>query len=182
MTTYVALLRGVNVGQNILPMAELRGVLEARGYIHVVTYIQSGNLVFDHRKKGGLSLEKDVREAIRQHFGLDVPVLIRTKEEWSTLATRHTFMGQPDVDPRYLHITFLGKAPAASAVAGVKTVRFPPDACVIAGREIFLYCPGRYGKTKFSNMFFERRLGVPATTRNLRMVLALAQLAEERHR
>ena len=47
-------------------------------------------------------------------------------------------------------------------------------------QEIFLFCPGGYGRTKLSNNFFEKKLGVVATTRNWKSVNALYEMASER--
>ena len=51
-----------------------------------------------------------------------------------------------------------------------------PERLVFVGREVYLYCPNGYGKTKFSNVFIEKKLGVSATTRNWKSVLKLHEL------
>ncbi|MEO1808552.1 MAG: DUF1697 domain-containing protein, partial [Bacteroidota bacterium] len=62
MQTYLALLRGVNVsGQKKIKMAELRQHLSEAGYMDVQTYIQSGNIVFQHPLSDIPSLEKSVQ-------------------------------------------------------------------------------------------------------------------------
>ena len=50
MTRYIALLRGINVGgKNIIKMADLKAAFERQGFGNVVTYINSGNILFDSK-------------------------------------------------------------------------------------------------------------------------------------
>ncbi|MFP3339017.1 DUF1697 domain-containing protein, partial [Micrococcus sp. SIMBA_131] len=73
MTTYVGLLRGVNVGgQNKINMSELRDALSSEGFQHVKTYIQSGNVLFQSEEPEAL-LRKKMEETIRKQFELKVP-------------------------------------------------------------------------------------------------------------
>lgn len=81
MQTYVALLRGVNVGgKNKIKMADLRAALEAEGLVDVRTYIQSGNVLFASDAESD-ALEGSIEQAIGLRFGLEVPVLVRSRSE-----------------------------------------------------------------------------------------------------
>jgi uncharacterized protein (DUF1697 family) len=90
----------------------------------------------------------------------------------------------PRVDPTTLHVTFLAASPApervrrlaAEAEAAASDGRFGDDHFEMVGDAVYLHCPGGYGQTKLNNAFFERRLGVTATTRNWRTVTTLAEL------
>ena len=75
-----------------------------------------------------------------------------------------------------LHVTLLAAKPAAKRVAELRAESFDPDVLELVRGDVCLSCPGGYGQTKLSNAFLERRLGVPATTRNWRTVTALADL------
>jgi uncharacterized protein (DUF1697 family) len=74
-------------------------------------------------------------------------------------------------------VTFLADAPGRARVRELEGKQFEPDDFRVVGREIYLHCPNGYGKTKLSNAYFEKQLGVAATTRNWKMVTTLAQLA-----
>jgi uncharacterized protein (DUF1697 family) len=76
-----------------------------------------------------------------------------------------------------LYVTFLAEAPAAVRVAGLDGNAFAPDQFRVDGREVFVSCPTGYGTTKINNGWFERKLGVLATTRNWRTVGQLVDLA-----
>lgn len=81
--SYLALLRGVNVGgNNMIKMAELKAALEADGFSDVRTYIQSGNVLFMSDKKDTGTLAEHVKKSIAKHFAIDVGVAVFSKAEW----------------------------------------------------------------------------------------------------
>lgn len=84
--TYVALLRGINVGgNNKIEMKKLKATFEALGYTDVVTYINSGNIIFDSPEKNVQKLITAIEAAITQDFGLVIKVLIRSFEQIAAL-------------------------------------------------------------------------------------------------
>jgi len=176
--TFVALLRGINVGgRTIIPMAELRSSLSDLGLQDVVTYVQSGNVVFraDGCDSGGLAAQ--VEERIASEFGLGVSVLLRTPSELRAIAKRNPFL-QRGEDSSRLHVIFLDRKPAAAAAAQLDPERSPPDEFAPAGREIYLYLPNGAGRSKLTLDYFEKRLEVRATMRNWRTLTKLIELAE----
>ena len=83
---YVALLRGINVGgKNKVPMPALKATFETAGMHNVVTYINSGNVVFccDHSPRGELA--RALEAAIMAEFGFDVPVVVRSISEYESM-------------------------------------------------------------------------------------------------
>ena len=79
---YVALLRGINVGgNNKVDMKKLKATFESLGYANVVTYINSGNIVFEESLKEQESIACEIEEAIKRDFQLDIKVLIKNFEE-----------------------------------------------------------------------------------------------------
>lgn len=184
MTTFVALLRGINVGgRNRLPMADLHAIVASLGFGDVQTHLQSGNVVFTG---SGSSVKAgvDLGAGIHDQLGLEVPVIVRSKAQWARTVERHPLAG-PGNDPRTLHVTFLARPPDVAhrtELAGLEAEsgpggRFGDDRFTLAGADVFLSCPGGYGETVLNNAFFERRSGQVATTRNWRTVTALAALA-----
>lgn len=82
MTTYVALLRGINVGgNNIIKMADLKAAFEKKGYAHVTTYIQSGNVIFSSDEKKIDKLEREIEAFLSQTFKYTSKVMVRTHEQ-----------------------------------------------------------------------------------------------------
>ena len=83
-TTYIGLLRGINVGgHNKIPMADLRTLVATMGWSQVQTYIQSGNLVFT-AAGAPAAIEDQLEQAIERHFALSIPVLVRAAADWTT--------------------------------------------------------------------------------------------------
>lgn len=178
MNTFISMLRGINVsGKNRIMMAALKEVYLGLGFLNVVTYVQSGNVVFDSADDDTAALARTIEMAIKQTFGFDVPVIIRDKNRFQQLLDGNPFTHARDEDPTKLHITFLSDVPTL----GIPAI---PDGCldefVLDDKELYLFCPGGYGETKLSNSFFERKLKVTATTRNWKTVNALYEIASQR--
>ena len=184
MTTFVALLRAVNVsGQNRIPMAELRRALGGLGLTGVETYVQSGNLVFDAQADDPAEQAAAIHGLIERELGHDVRVLVLTAAELARVAAGNPFLAG-GADEKYLHVTFLDGPVPEAAIGGLDLPAQPGEQAVLApgdatpaGRVLYLYLPHGYGRTKLNNAYFERALGTPATTRNWRTVLALVEMS-----
>jgi uncharacterized protein (DUF1697 family) len=175
--TYVALLRGINLGaRNKVGMADLRALFEALGHENVATYVQSGNVVFKSAVRSAAELNGRIEERIARDLGLTVTVLIRTKAELGKVAAGNP-LAKDAADTAHLHVTFLADAPERARVRDLEDAYDGPDAFRVVGREVYLCCPNGYGRSKLSNAFLEKRLGTVATTRNWKTVSKLAELA-----
>jgi uncharacterized protein (DUF1697 family) len=84
-----------------------------------------------------------------------------------------------NTDPNKLHVTFLYNPPSKTAISSLSLPAASGDQFWFGEQAVYLYCPNGYGKTRLSNDFFERKLSVPATTRNWNTVNALYQLANQ---
>jgi uncharacterized protein (DUF1697 family) len=200
--TFVALFRAINVsGQNRIPMADLRDLLEGLGLREVRTYLQSGNAVFDAGGDAGgpQELATAIEVRIERDLGPRVGVLVLPAGALAAVVTANPF---PAADESALHVTFLfgsagdsdfGEASEAaySAVyeAAFKKLELPAavgeEAAFVgvpplAEPVVYLKLPLGYGRTRLDNAFFERKLGVTATTRNWRTVRALALMRSGR--
>ncbi|MFA1820369.1 DUF1697 domain-containing protein [Virgibacillus oceani] len=83
---YVALLRGINVGgKNKIDMKLLQKTFERAGMKSVVTYINSGNIIFTQDSLSKLEVSHILEEAIQKDFGLQIKVLIRTFDEFKII-------------------------------------------------------------------------------------------------
>jgi uncharacterized protein (DUF1697 family) len=170
-TAHVALLRGINLGaRNRVSMADLRALFADVGFEDVATYVQSGNVVF----KTSLA-ESDVIQAVEEQITrrlrLSVTVLVRTKAQLARVLASNPYAGGKR-EPAKLHVTFLADRPSRVLEAQA----FEPDEFHVVGREVYLHCPNGYGKSKLSNAFLEKQLGVAATTRSWKTVSKLAEL------
>jgi uncharacterized protein (DUF1697 family) len=175
--TYFALLRGINVsGSNLIKMDALKKSMESLGFLNVRTYIQSGNILFDFENAAILNLAKVITEKIAQDFGLQVPVLVKTIDEWEIAINENPFLPEHAQSIELLHLTFLDNHPDESLVQKILSVQCGNDQWMIIKDRIYLHCPQGYGNTKFTNTFFENKLKVRATTRNWKTVLKLKEM------
>ena len=87
--TYVALLRGINVGgRNRILMADLRARLEAAGYEDVRTYIQSGNVLFRSDVSDREELRHAIEGTLAEAFDYAATVELRSRAELQATVDR----------------------------------------------------------------------------------------------
>jgi uncharacterized protein (DUF1697 family) len=171
------MLRGVNVGaRNKIKMKDLEALFGDLGHTSVVTYIQSGNVVFKARSKSPTALARGIEERLARDLGLEVTVLVRTKDDLAGVVRGNPFL-RAGADTARLHVTFLAEKPDAALARAVEGFDAGADELKVVGREVFLHCPDGYGNTKLNNGFLEKKLDTRATTRNWNTVMKLLELA-----
>jgi len=181
MTRFVALLRGVNVaGRNKIGMEALRQSCEALGWTEVRSYQQSGNLVFAAGEENTTELATALKARIAQDFGHELEVLVLRAEELEHVAGANPLRAREGEEDRFCHCTFLFRHVSETRFGELALPLQEGERALLAGRTVFLHCPQGYGKSKLNTRYFEKALGVPATTRNWRTVLALRDLSAER--
>lgn len=177
MPVYVAMLRGINVGgHKRVKMDQLRKSFEALGFEQVKTYIQSGNVVFKAGKFSSAQLCKRIEEGLVKDLGFPVPIITRTRDEFGRVIQGNPLLKEREVDPERLHVTFLGDAPAASALKQLAAMTDAPDRSCCLGKEVYLYLPNGFSQSSLFRRPWERALAVLTTTRNWRTVNALYQM------
>ena len=171
----VALLRAVNVGGRKLAMNELRAISEGLGWKQVSTYIQSGNLVFSAEGKPA-ELEKSLEAAIEAATGMQVPVIIRSRSQWSAYAEKAPFAEARREEPNRV-IALLSKSPPIHGAAEALQARAQAGEKVeLIGDSIWIHFPEGVGTSKLNPALIDREIGSPATGRNYRTVLKLEEL------
>ncbi len=179
MITYVSLLRGINVGPHkTVKMEDLVTLYRSLGLENVRTYLRSGNVLFDSDIPEPIILAAMLGEQITRALDFPVNVIIRTRDELQQIIMSNPFLMRENRDTNALHVTFLSNLPAENLVGEVSAIKDEVDGFQILGKEAYLFCPNGYGRTRFSNTFFEKKLGVVATTRNWKTVTALAAMAK----
>lgn len=178
MAKYISILRGINVGTGRkVPMADLKKLCENLGLKNVQTYIQSGNILFELAEPETIPmLENRLQQAFSGTFGFDIPVIIRSAEEWTESISQNPFLKEENVDIDRLHLTFLKELPKPELLEKIRLFQFLPDRYEIIGKDVFIFCATGYGTSKLTNPFFESKLKVQATTRNWKTVIKLHEM------
>lgn len=182
MTTYIAFLRGINVGgKNIIKMAELKRVFEDIGLCEVQTYIQSGNVLFKSNEEEE-PLCKEIECGLDKTFGFSITVVLRTLAElqWITLnrpfSEEEVAEAESMSDAECLYVALLADAPLKDNVERLNDYRSESEEYCIAGRNIFLLFRNGIRNSKLANNL--QKLGVPSTVRNWKTINRLVALAK----
>ena len=170
MTTYIALLRAVNVGgTGKLPMAELKALCESCGFVAVRTYIASGNVVFTSSKTE-LQVKKALEAKLADYAGKPVGAAVRTAAEMAAVLKANPFDGR--AGNRTVAI-FLDAVPPADALQQASGASAEEE-MHLGKREIYVF----YGEG-----MAHTRLKIPAakagTARNMNTIAKLAEMAAE---
>lgn len=178
MKKYISLLRGINVsGQKKILMADLKFLYEGVGFNDVITYIQSGNVVFSSSLKSEVKLKEILEQAIEKKYKFHVPVLVTSLGDFKGILEGLPFKSiDPIKDATKFLITFLSNEPTKADVASLQECVNKPERLEVVDRSVYLHCPNGYGRSKLSNAFIERKLKLSATTRSLKTVQKLYDL------
>jgi uncharacterized protein (DUF1697 family) len=179
MNTFISMLRAINVGgQKKIAMEALRSLYAGLELGNVRSYVQSGNVIFDSDEQTALLLAGCIEAQIAQTFGFGVLVFVHSVPDFQRIITANPFL-KAGADPARLHVTFLYSPPSQATVNSLPIPGADGDQFLFGEQEIYLFCPNGYGKTRFSNDFFERKLSAPATTRNWNTVNTLFEMASQ---
>jgi len=180
MQTYIALLRGINVsGVKKIKMADLRVMMSDIGFKDVVTYIQSGNVIFKSEKGNVQGLAKEIKTGIQDVFKLDVPVLVKTRTDLTNILEETPYKKVEDLEANRIYYVLLKNAPEESNLAALDQKNYPNELFTITNDCIYLNCINGAGKAKLTNNIIERKLKVQATSRNHRTMFKLLEMSNE---
>ena len=176
MKTYIALLKGINVGgHKKVPMAELRDMLSNSGLKNVQTYIQSGNVIFQSSEKAS-ELQTNIQNVIASNFGFEVSIIIKTNKELQTIFDASPFSKEKKEKSYFI---MLNRIPEINLVEEVDQLPYENEEIVIKKDCLYFYCSTGFGKTKFNMNTYERKLEVTGTARNYNTMVKLLSLSAE---
>jgi uncharacterized protein (DUF1697 family) len=189
MASHIALLRGINVGgRNKVAMADLREIVTGLGHTDVVTYIQSGNVVFTAKgapaEDGDAAVADVLAKAIAEATGLGPGVVVLTRAELAAVIRDNPYRGEPN--PRAVHAVFLPPdpdpevAPRVAALVERVAQDGSADTATLVNRTLYLHTPDGFGRSKLSELLLARSsTPIPAgTARNWNTVTKLLALCE----
>ena len=176
MQTCIALLRGINVGGNVLKMERLRVLCEGLGMRNVRTYIQSGNIVFEAEGPAGQWIAK-LEKKLAGETRLPVSVLLRTAREMAIVLASNPFLKEKGIDTARLAVTFLNEAPLKAGLEALHRLQASTERFHCVGREIYLHCPNGFGDSKL--YLPDKALSQRTTTRNWNTVKRLCEMSAQ---
>lgn len=183
-TTYVALLRGINLGAaHKVPMARLRELLTSLGHGAVRTHLNSGNAVFaDPGGRPADEVAAELSQALQERFGFAVPTLVRTAP-YLRAAVENNPYPEGSYDGSRLQLTFFSGPVDAARFAGLDPADFAPDHYRLGDQLLYLHTPDGISRSPLATELSRpaRLRGLTATTRTWNTVgklLALAEAAE----
>ncbi len=171
MKTWIALLRGINVGgKHIIPMKELSKLLEEAGFAQVKTYIQSGNVVFQHATRP----RDEIGQLIEGKFGFKPSVFILSVEDLQRAAANNPY---PTDIGKTLHFFFFDKEPETVDEALLTSLQAASEEFVLIDKVFYLYAPDGIGRSKLVEKIGKAFPDVEMTARNWNTINKLLALA-----
>ena len=180
MATFVALLRGINVGSaRKVPMSALRELCVKRGLARPETYIQSGNLIVD-AKADAEELRALLEGALKAQFGFAVDVIVRAASAWSKYVAANPFAGEAEVLPNKLHL-YLSRDRLSSAAKILEQSAQSGERIRVASGALWIdYGTNGVGGSKLTPALIDKACGSPATGRNWNSVLKIQAMIKAR--
>jgi uncharacterized protein (DUF1697 family) len=177
MTTYVAVLRAVNVGgRNLIGMSELRAFAEQLRLDDPRTLLQSGNLVFKSAARPAADLERLLDSEAAARLGLETDFMVRSAADWQAIIERNPFPREAKKDPGHLLVMVLKQAPNPADVKVLRAGITGREVVEAVGAQAYLVYPDGVGRSRLTTALIERTLGTRGTGRNWNTVVKLAAL------
>ena len=175
MGTYVALLRGVNIGpRKRIRMEPLRDLVQDLGFEDVRTLVNSGNVVFTGEGETG-TIARQIEQTLREQHRLEVNVLVRTGDEMAAVVTANPF---PHIaaTPKLLHVFFLATPLPEETRQTLGGLVTGDDRLVVGEREVYLHAPHGLSGASPAIQSLDRKLGAVNTSRNWNTVTRLTEM------
>jgi len=158
-------------------MKDLKNLFEQLGFNGVTTYIQSGNVVFLSDEKDVSKLIILIEKEILKQYNIEVSVIIKKIEELIEVLEGNPFKAETGNSPDKIYFSLLSEFPSEENISKIEKLDYKPDIFKIIGKVVYVFCPDGYGRTKLNNNFFESKLKVKATTRNLKTLSEMINLS-----
>jgi len=176
----IALLRGINVGgHKIIPMAKLKVIFESAGFKNVVTFIQSGNVLFDTTTTETVLLRTKIEKMLVGALGYTVPAIIRSTDEMKKIVAKNPFADEHVEKKTKCYVMFLEKKPSRSEQQSVLATQVKGMIFQFGACELYCLLDAKFSgnDSPFSYAKIEKMLGQKGTVRNWATTTAVVELA-----
>ena len=176
MKTYLALLRGINVGgHNKILMKDLKKIFEDQGFKDVKTYIQRGNVIFKSKNKEAETLENSISKCINDKYGYNIPVLVKTTNQIKMVLDQCPFT-EDKKEASYFML--MKNSPLEEDVKQIQLLSNPNEEFIIKNQCIYIFYAKGYSNAKYTYNFFDKKLKVMTTARNYRTLTKLKEILD----
>jgi uncharacterized protein (DUF1697 family) len=176
MDTWVALVRGINVGGRMkIAMSELRDLLTGLGFADVRSLLQSGNLLFQCAGRSAVELEILIVKEVSDQLGMGVDFLVRGGKQWGKIVAKNPFPDHARHDPSHLAVMCLKDKPSQANVTQLENAISGREEIRAIDRELYIVYPDGIGRSKLTHGLIEKKLGTRGTARNWNTVLKIAE-------
>jgi uncharacterized protein (DUF1697 family) len=166
MTTWVALLRGVNVGGHTVKMGPLKALFAELGLERVRSYIASGNVFFDapgDEDRGALT--ERIEAHLEDSLGWPCAVMLRTMDELEAVVAADPFAGIEKTDDNRFYVLFLAEPLPDDAGLPLRSPKGDVDVLSATPGEAFAVVHRTGSGVGDANAFLAKTLGVRSTGR-----------------
>jgi uncharacterized protein (DUF1697 family) len=178
--TFIALLRGINVGgKNMIPMEVLKKHFEQNGFSSVSTYLQSGNVVFQSDDTNEKEIELFLKKSINEAFNLQIEVIVKHAGALSEIILHNPFENKIKLEGDKTGVAFLSEIPSAESILKLQQFDCQTDEYFIFHDFVFIYCPNGFGRAKLTNAVLESKLKLKLTIRNWKTIQALHNISSQ---
>jgi uncharacterized protein (DUF1697 family) len=178
MTTYIALVRGINISRHKqVAMGDLRAFVARLGFVDARSLLQSGNLVFEGRGRIPSRLERLLETEAEERLTLQTEFFVRTAAEWKAIVAHSLFPDEAERDPAHLAVMFPKDTPKVTAVKALQATTIGAEVVRVEGREAYITYPNGFARSLLTSALVEKKLGPRCTGRNWNTVLRIAALA-----
>ena len=174
MPRYIAFLRAINIGGHIVKMDHLRQLFESLGFSNVVTFIASGNVIFETDSIGTQALEKLVEEMLHEALGYEVTTFIRNPQELVGIVGHQPFSRAQFAAATTFNVAFLQEPLDEQSQQKLMALRTDIDDFRVHGREVYWLCRKKQSESTFSNAVLEKITGKPSTLRGMNTLTKMA--------
>ena len=175
MPTFVCFLRAVNVKPRWVKMELLRKHLSDNGFTAVETHIQSGNVLVTTPMRSVPRVQASVHDLLSTEFGFDIPVIVRTPAQLSALAKEVDGLPSPLSAEARVYVTLAAGPPDPAGVVALDGWHQPGERAQVRGSDVVMWLDVPSHEAKLTNARIERLAGTHVTTRDLKVIRALAE-------
>jgi len=172
---YISFLKGINVGgHHKVDMKDLKKIYEQAGYSNVMTYLNTGNVIFD--SDDNRDLIGKIKSLISEKYDFDISVMVLTEADLVELVASYQF----EIDEKKnRYVTLFSNQVNEKLENMILLSKRESDQFQIHETHLNLYVPEGYGKSKLTNSFIEKHSGVSCTTRNMNTMEKLLSIIDK---